>query len=109
MSRIKQEKLNKVKKQVKRYIEILVEDGFPITQAYIFGSYARGNFRKYSDIDVCIVSPKLRKNWNKNEAYLWRKTLEVDHTIEPIGYSPEGFKEDFILGREIRKNGVRIV
>ena len=36
----------------------LVSDEFPLNEVYLFGSYARGNAREYSDIDLAIVSDK---------------------------------------------------
>lgn len=93
---------------VKKYLEILKKDSFPVESAYIYGSYARGDFKKYSDIDVCIISPRFRRNRFEREQYLWRKTLEVDARIEPIGYAPEDF-EDALLGDTIRGEGIKIV
>ena len=74
----------------------------------LFGSAARGDATEESDIDVCIVSPRLSKNWDKNERYLWRLTRKIDARIEPVGYNPEDFKTSAILSRSIRKNGVRV-
>lgn len=110
MSRIQQKKINKVKKVVKDYINLLRENNFPVSAAYIYGSYARGNFHKNSDIDVCIISPKLAENWDENEKYLWRQRRFVDARIEPVGYSPEDFKNDWVpLVAEIKKHKIRIV
>ena len=33
----------------------LISDEFPIKTAYLFGSYAKGNARDYSDVDLAIV------------------------------------------------------
>ena len=42
MSKAKKEKLKQVKKDVKKYVLLLVQEGFPVEEAYIFGSFARG-------------------------------------------------------------------
>lgn len=53
---------------------------------------------------------KKHKDWDKNERYLWRKACRIDPRIEPVGYSPEEFKNDWIpLVAEIKENGIRIV
>ena len=109
MSQAKTKELKKAKKAVKKYVALLRSEDFPVDRAYIFGSYARGNFKKESDIDVCIVSPRLSKNWDKNESYLWQLTRKIDARIEPVGYGPEDFKTSAILSRGIKKNGVRVV
>ena len=70
MSVTKKIKLKKVKDTVRKYLQLLVDDGFPVKQAYIFGSYARGDFKKESDIDLCRISPRFRRNWDKYEQYL---------------------------------------
>ena len=109
MSRIKKIiTLKEAKRAVKKYLELLRKENFPVENAYIFGSYARGDFKEFSDIDVCIISPKFRRNFIKNEQYLWRKTIEIDSRIEPIGYAPEDF-DDALLGDVIREEGIRIV
>ena len=109
MSKIKKEQFKIAKKKVKKYISFLTKEGFPVDEAYIFGSFARGDFRENSDIDVCIVSPRLRKNWNKNESWLWTKTRFVDSRIEPLGYSPEDFKSGGVMADTIKEQGVRVV
>ena len=43
----------------KKFIKELSKQGYLVNQAYLFGSYAKGNPKSYSDIDVCVVSPKL--------------------------------------------------
>ncbi len=40
---------------VKKYIDFLKDNKFNIQKAYIFGSYAKGNFNEDSDIDLAIV------------------------------------------------------
>lgn len=109
MSKDRQKKIKQVKRIVKKYVNELIKDDFPVQKAYIFGSYARGDFKKISDIDVCIISPRFRRNWDKNERYLWVKTVSIDSNIEPIGYSPEGFKDDVVLADIIREEGIRVV
>ena len=61
MSHAQKIKLKQTKKNVKKYLHLLIKDGFPIKEAYIFGSYAREDFHDDSDIDVCIVSSRFKK------------------------------------------------
>lgn len=110
MSNIKRKKIEQVKKKVKQYIQSLKNDGFLVKNVYLYGSYARGNFRLNSDIDVCVISDNFKKNWSKNERYLWRKAWKIDSRIEPIGYSPAEFKQNWAPQvAEIKNNHIKIV
>lgn len=97
------------KKIVKKYAEKLKAEKYPFSAVYLFGSFAKGKIHKWSDIDVAVLSKKLKRNWNKNEETLWKLGASVDDRIEPHGFSPEDFKEDWIpMVHEIKKTGIRI-
>jgi predicted nucleotidyltransferase len=98
----------KIRKILLRYRSLLEKDGFPVKKMILYGSYARGNFKNYSDIDVCIISDKLLKKKNYYKSYLWKKVLEVDPRIEPVGYHPKEFKDIDPLVNEIKKEGIEI-
>ena len=97
-----------ITKILKRYKDLLKKDKFPVRKMILYGSYAKGNSMPYSDIDVCIISSKLSKNKDRYETYLWKKVLEVDTRIEPIGYYPAEFKDIDPLVHEIKRCGVVI-
>jgi predicted nucleotidyltransferase len=71
-----------------RAYKALVDVVFPvkIEQFYLYGSYAKGNPRKYSDIDVALVVGQLDDDYDilKTEPLLWKLTRQVDDRIEPI-------------------------
>ena len=46
----------KVKQIIHRFVDILVKKGIRIDQVILYGSYASGNMRLYSDIDLAIIS-----------------------------------------------------
>lgn len=99
-----------IKNTVKNYAYKLIEEKYPFSSIYVFGSYAKGKPRKFSDIDIAVISDKLKRNWNKNEALLWRYARKVDTRIEPIGFTREEFKKGSSpIIYEIKKTGVRIV
>ena len=100
--------LKEIKKRLLQYRAILEKDNFPIEALILYGSYANGTFKPYSDIDVCIISKKFSKNKDKIENYLWKKVLEADPRIEPVGYSPKDFNEIDPLVNEIKKHGILI-
>lgn len=89
-----------------RYLR--VEQKFPIRTAYLFGSYAKGTPRDWSDVDVAIVSPKLKKDGTFSYLGTLRRSKDRLHFISPIGYHPHDFRSDDPLVREIKKYGIKI-
>lgn len=92
---------------VRKFKMRLEERGVPIEHIYIYGSYAKGNPRYGSDIDVCVISPAFK---NRFEASLMLRSeaIEVDSRIEPVAYSPETFQDWIPLVWEIQQNGVSL-
>jgi hypothetical protein len=75
---------------VKRYLAALPAEGINAQRAVLFGSFARGQAAKYSDIDLIVIAPEFdgRREISLVQA-LWRATI-ADNRIEPI---PCGEKE----------------
>lgn len=98
----------KIEKEIKDYIALLKKDNLPIEKIILFGSYAKGTEHKWSDIDLCIISPKFKNSWRALN-YLWQKREKNSGlTIEPIGFSPKDFKEEDSLIHEIKRTGIEI-
>ena len=100
----------KIKKIVRNYIERLAEEKeLPIKKVILYGSRAKGNQKKDSDIDVCIISPKFKDAFSAIEFLLIRRNREeVVAGLEPVGFSEKDFKESSSLIEEIKKTGVEI-
>jgi len=100
----------KVKKIVKKYVEELDKRKYPFSAVYLFGSYVAGSPTKWSDIDVAVVSDRLKRNWWKNEMLLSHISLDIDTRIEPHGFTVKDFNDECDpMACEIKKTGVRIV
>ena len=98
------------KKIVKEYADKLREKNYPFSAVYLFGSYAKGKSHKWSDIDVAVVSDKLKRNRDKNENLLWHIRRDVDSMIEPHTFTVEDFEDDSDpMVSEIKKTGIKIV
>ena len=77
---------------------------------YLYGSYARGDYRRGSDVDVMIVLSDYRNYWDE----LRRSTdlasdisLEYDVTVSRLIMKEVQWKEsDIPVLRNIRKEGV---
>lgn len=100
----------KLKQAIDMYIKGLKEDKLPIEKVILYGSYAKGTQHKWSDVDVCVVSPKFKNAFDALE-YLWsmRKVFNMKYTVEPIGFSPNDFKDKYSsLINEIKEHGIEI-
>jgi len=100
----------KVEKEIGRYLDILEKDGLPIKKVFLFGSFARGAQHKWSDIDLCVVSPKFKNSFDASQ-YLWqkRKIFDIKYTIEPVGFTLKDFNDKYdSLANEIRRTGIEI-
>lgn len=99
----------KITKAIDEYLEVLRNDKLPVKEVILFGSFAKGTPHKWSDIDLCVVSPKFRNSWKATQ-YLWSKRLsDVDLTIEPIGFHPNDMKDKYsTLIHEIKTHGIKI-
>ena len=70
--------IRKIALQYRRTVE---DAGIPIEKMLVFGSYARGNAREDSDIDICVVSPKLGKDEMVESSRLNFFHLKLDNKI----------------------------
>lgn len=96
-------------KKAQDFIAKLKDDGTPIQSAYLFGSYAKGNASKDSDIDVCVVSSIFGKDYIDEMFELNSKANKIDTRIEAIPMTPEDFSDRYdSLCHEIKTTGVPI-
>lgn len=79
-----------------------------IERAILFGSYARGNAGKWSDIDIAIVSSDFSGIPFYDREMLIPVLLKVDTRIELHPFRPEDFNENNEFVREIIKNGLEL-
>ncbi len=94
---------------VRRYVDYLQENGFPIRTAVLYGSYAKGTANEWSDIDVALVSDAFEGVRFSDKTRIGRLTLDIDDRLSPLPYRPEDFTPDNLFVREILQTGVRIV
>lgn len=101
--------IEKVMDYVLSYLAILEKEKLPIERVFLFGSHAQKKARRWSDIDVCIISPKFRDRCHAID-YLWKKRRDedVEHGIEPVGFHPKDFIDEDPLAWEIKKTGIEI-
>jgi predicted nucleotidyltransferase len=90
----------------KKYAEA-VRAKYEFVKIILFGSYAKGNFHKESDIDIAVVL----KNYNNlidTQVDLMRLRRKIDSRIEPHPFREKDFDISNPLVYEIMKYGVEV-
>ena len=88
----------KVRRLVEEYAELVVSN-MVVNKIILYGSYARGDFRKDSDIDVAVVVPRssISDDILKDMAKLFKLRRSISNDIEPVllidEEDPSGFLE----------------
>lgn len=60
-----------------------------VEKMILFGSYARGAPRDYSDIDVAVISQDFRGGTMSDCLLLERAAREITSLIEPFAFTPK--------------------
>jgi predicted nucleotidyltransferase len=98
-------KRNTAIKSVKRYIKELEKNNIPVQKAFIFGSYAKGNPKEESDIDIALISTVFTGDRFEDRRKIVPFRRNIDSRIEPMPFRPEDFQEGGILIDVIKKTG----
>ena len=97
----------KIKKTLENYLA-KISKHYRVDAAYLFGSFANGSQREYSDIDVCIVSSDIQNQF-KDMGKLFALTRGIDTRIEPYPFHTDEFnKGNSSFVYEILRTGIPI-
>lgn len=86
--------------------KMLISRHFDVESMILFGSYAKGNQKEDSDIDVAVVVNSIDRDFFTYAPLLWKLRREIDDRIEPILI--EKNKDDSGFLKEILKTGLLI-
>jgi predicted nucleotidyltransferase len=75
-------------------------------EVYLFGSYAKGNTRKDSDIDVAFVYDDYKGDTLEGMTELFKIAYDIDYRIEPIIVDNKSDITGFLT--EIKETGILI-
>lgn len=81
----------------------LVNENMKPQKIILYGSYAKGNSKEDSDIDIAVVVDKIDENFLDTEVLLYKLRRHVDDRIEPILIDSNEDKSGFL--DEILKHG----
>lgn len=83
----------KIEKNLKLFVK-RVKKQFKPEQVLLFGSYARGQANKYSDVDVVVVADVFRMfPFEKRLDVLYPLIYDLSPDFHPLGYTPEEFQK----------------
>ena len=94
----------------KKYADAVKAANFPmnINKSYLFGSFAKGNQREYSDIDIAFVVDNCQGNYYFDIVVpMWKLRHKVDDRIEPHIIDPAEDYSNFML--ELERTGIELV
>jgi predicted nucleotidyltransferase len=100
------------KDRLNKIINIFLEEiqkKYRIDNAYLYGSFAKGTFNKWSDIDIAIVSSDFSGDLFEDRLSLMRLASRIDDRIEPRPFKTEFFNRNDPLADEVQKNGIRLI
>lgn len=82
-------------KIVRNYLSEVNKQGIRVIFGVIFGSQAKGNATKWSDIDLLVVSPDYDMKRERSQINnLWYIAGRTDYRIEPIPCGEKQWQED---------------
>jgi predicted nucleotidyltransferase len=84
---------------------------YPKCSVILFGSYARGNAHENSDLDICVLVPKLthrRADMEIDAACAIRRgfPIPIDLSLYTFDEFDEKSKKKYLLQYDIKKDGV---
>ena len=100
-----------VKEIIKQYKESLRQCGIKVERFILYGSFAQGNPKEDSDIDLVVISESFQKmNLRERLEVLGIGAVRIMKPIEAKGYTPKEIelapKVSFLS--EILKSGINI-
>ena len=100
-----------VKEIIEEYTQALKTLGIDVTRVILYGSFAKGNQREDSDIDLIIVSQDFQEmNLRERLEVLGIAAARIMKPVEAKGYTPEEIKMTSQVSflKEILEVGVSI-
>lgn len=98
-----------IRRVVDAFAQKLIENHIDYDSLVLFGSYAKGNFHKDSDVDIAVISSQFGKNRLLERIRLMKISAKVDSRIEPHPVSVKDWKEGWKqIVYEINRTGIKI-
>ena len=89
-----------------QYVDLLKET-YCVKKAFLFGSFAKGNFHVDSDIDVAVIIDHVDDIFEIQVAMM-KLRRKINIMIEPHPFREEDFNVDSPVAYEVMKYGIEI-
>ncbi|MBU2483366.1 MAG: nucleotidyltransferase domain-containing protein [Proteobacteria bacterium] len=99
---------DEVIKKTQEFLDMVSSVGVRLERVILFGSYAKGNANKWSDIDIALVSKDFQGIGFYDRQKMNPCVLKTDTRIEPHPYRTEEFTEDDPFIKKILSEGIEI-
>ena len=83
-----------------------VRKAMNVRNIFLYGSHAKGEAKKDSDIDIAVVADQVPGDYLDTMASLWRLTSAVDESIEPVLLLTSGDESGFLDA--VRRTGIAV-
>jgi predicted nucleotidyltransferase len=90
----------------KNYLAKVRGAGIQVLDAWLFGSYAKGNFHNNSDIDLALILPENNISFD-TDVKLMALRNGNETLIETHTYSRDDFQQDWPIISQIKQYGVK--
>jgi predicted nucleotidyltransferase len=91
----------------KNYVAKVRNSGFDVLDAWLFGSYAKGDFTENSDIDLALILPDNQLTFD-TDVHLMALRKGEETLIETHTYGTNDFRINTPIIDQIKKYGFRI-
>jgi len=93
---------------IKDYIN-KIRNQIPVEKAFLFGSYAQGNYTTDSDVDLAIFSSHFEQmDRIEGFRFLFLQAMDYGIDLQPQPFSLQDFREPLGIVEEIIKNGIEV-
>jgi len=93
--------------KVKEFVAFLLSKKYKIKKIFLFGSYAKGNYNEFSDIDIALVIDDMENSY-LTQIELMKISHKFDSRIEPHPFSMDDFDGSNPFANEILKTGIAL-
>lgn len=94
--------------KINNFLDLLNDNNIRVIKAYLFGSYSKGNYDEWSDIDLAIISNDFTGNSFQDKINLIDFIYQTGKEISPLPFKEEDFENNLFAQTEIKKNGIVI-
>jgi predicted nucleotidyltransferase len=94
---------------IKRYLDKLRENNFPLWRVYLYGSCVRGAQHEFSDIDLAIFLDREDIDGFQEDADMLKLRRDIDLRIETHSFARTDFDETDPFIKEVIETGRRIL